>query len=270
MTSNSTDVQQLSEYAESSLHKVAVSEGFEKYKFQVEEGSSVGDGFSGIILKVTIIENDYSRQMNVVVKSPPENALRRQALGTMLLFEREVFIYAELLPEFAKFQRENYLKIGFYEFPKCYLAEFDKEKDEAVIIMEDLRDAGYKLINKNIPIDYEHAKLSFAALGRLHAISIAMKEKNPEIFKRFKVLVDNTKGNLENETIMSFMEGCMDRAIATLRDDEVKRRDKMLKLKENLVPLMKELTDGNVAEPFGVICHGDCWSNNFMYKYHVR
>lgn len=268
---NGTELK-LSEYAEAALNKVALAEGFSNYKFHIEHGSSVGDGFTGVLLKVTIIENDNSKEINVVVKLPPDNVLRKHAMGAMLLFEREVFVYSLLLPEFVKFQQEQKLKpdIGFYNFPKCYFAEFDKERDDAVIIMEDLRDAGYKLISKSIPIDCEHAKLSFAALGRLHAISFAMKERSPETFEKFKALDDNTKQNLDNEMITSFMASCLDRAIGVLRDDEVKRKEKMFNLKENFVSLMKDLTSSTGAEPYAVVTHGDCWSNNFMYKYRVR
>jgi hypothetical protein len=261
----------LSEYAEKALHKVAANEGFEKYKFQIEEGSSFGDGFSGILLKVEIIENDNSKQLNVVVKSPPDNVQRRETFGTMKLFEREVFVYAELLPIFVKFQTEKKVpeSIGFFNFPKCYLAEYDRESDDAIIILEDLRDSGYKMVDKHIPINYEHAKLSFSALGRLHAISFALREKKPEIFEIIRKLEDNTKGNLDNEMIANFLEGSLDRAIGTLREDDVHRKEKLLKLKSEMIQLMRELANSEGAEPYAVVGHGDCWSNNFMFKYRV-
>lgn len=264
-----SDGLKLSVYAESALHKVALAEGFVHYKFQIEEGSEIGDGLSGVLLKVTVVENDSSRQMNVIVKSPPDNKMRREALGTMKLFEREVFIYNDLLPEFVNFQKENNLTSGFYEFPKCFFAEFDEEKDDSVIILQDLRDLGYKMIDKNLPIDYEHAKLSFAALGRLHAISFALRALKPIVFEKFQLLEDNTKGNLDNEMMAGFMDDCMDRAIATLREDEGKRKNKMINLKENLSSIMKEITSASGAEPFAVVNHGDCWSNNLMFKYRV-
>lgn len=264
-----SDGLKLSAYAESALHKVAIAEGFVHYKFQIEEGSAIGDGFSGVLLKVMVVENDSSRQMNVIVKSPPDNKMRREALGSMKLFEREVFVYNDLLPEFVSFQKEHFLTSGFYEFPKCFFAEFDEAEDDSVIILEDLRDLGYKMIDKKLPINYEHAKLSFAALGRLHAISFALRALKPKVFEKFQQLEDNTKDNLDNEMMAGFMDGCMDRAIATLREDEVKRKDKLLQLKENLSSIMKEITSAPGAEPFAVFNHGDCWSNNFMFKYCV-
>lgn len=56
----------LSDYVENALHKVAVSEGFVKYKLQFEESSFVGDGYSGTLLKVSIVENDSSKQLKLL------------------------------------------------------------------------------------------------------------------------------------------------------------------------------------------------------------
>jgi hypothetical protein len=34
--------------------------------------------------------------------------------------------------------------------------------------------------------------------------------------------------------------------------------------------MIGENIDGAAAEPYSVICHGDCWNNNIMYRYEVR
>lgn len=31
--------------------------------------------------------------------------------------------------------------------------------------------------------------------------------------------------------------------------------------------LLNELVKGESAEPYTVICHGDCWNNNMLFKY---
>lgn len=33
--------------------------------------------------------------------------------------------------------------------------------------------------------------------------------------------------------------------------------------------MVKELTTGKLAEPYAVICHGDCWNNNMLFKNEV-
>lgn len=257
-------------YMKSSLDRVAVAEGFVDYDISIVHGSGIGDGFIGLVFKATIQEKGNSdKKLTVVVKTPPDNLVTRNNFGSMEFFDREVRIYATVLPAFVKFQEEKHIKpgMGFFEVPKCYLAEYDLEKDDAIIIMEDLRESGHKMWNKNVPMDFEHSKLIFAALGRLHAVSFAMKVQKPEIFEPFKNLNDTMVSKVTDPNMKAMFEGMIERAAETLDENDTRRRNKVLKLKEELAPILVELVNPENAEPFAVLGHGDCWSNNFMFHY---
>lgn len=253
------------------IEKVASSEGFKSYDVKVDHGAAVGDGFNGILFKVTIFENNSDKKLSLVLKSPPTNIARRHEFRSMALFEREIRIYNEILPEFVKFQEERKINKsnGFFNFPKCYYAECDLERDEAIIIMEDLREEGYKMWDKFLPTNFEHSKLVAASLGRLHAISFAFKAQKPELFEKFMDLDDFWSKSAEDQSFIKMMEANLQRAVSTLDESDSKRRNKILKLSENVGQFFKDLTNPTLAEPFAVVTHGDCWSNNFMYQYKV-
>lgn len=260
----------VTDYMKSSIDRVAVAEGFVDYEFNVIHGSGIGDGFIGLVFKAMIQEKGNSdKKLTVVVKTPPDNLARRNSFGSMELFDREVRIYATVLPAFIKFQEEKNIKpgMGFFEVPKCYLAEYDLEKDDAIIIMEDLRERGHKMWSKHVPMDFEHTKLIFAALGRLHAVSFAMKVQRPEIFEPFKNLGDIMVSKINEPSFKAMFEGMLDRAITSLDENDTRRRNKMLKMREEMGPILIELVKAENAEPFAVLGHGDCWSNNFMFHY---
>lgn len=259
-------------YMREAVEKVASSEGFQNFDVKINHGSAVGDGFMGLVFKVTIQEIDKDKKLNLVLKSPPDNLTRRNEFGSMNLFRREVIIYNEVLPAFVAFQEERRIKKadGFFEFPKCYFAEYDEEKSESVIIMEDLRESGYKMCDKFVPHNLEHTKLLVSALGRLHAISFAMKIQKPEVFEQYKQLTDVMTEKFADENFAVIMTRAVDRAISSIDESDVKRRNRAATLKDNFSQVIKELVSPEGCEPFAVIGHGDCWSNNFMYQYKVR
>jgi thiamine kinase-like enzyme len=262
----------VTDYVRESLDKVAAAEGFQNYDVIFDHGSSIGDGFVGIILRVTINEKgDSDKFLNVLAKIPPGKT-RREAMKVMPLFDREVMIYNVLLPQFVEMQREKKISEadGFYNFPKVYFAEYDKEKDDGIIVMEDLRDSGYRMWSKFKPVNFEHAKLLMISLGRLHALSFAMRAKAPEKFEPFKDLNDYFSENFADETFKGFMQGSMMRALETLDPNDHKKREKVLKLAETLVESVKMASTRELFEPYGVVTHGDCWVNNYLYHYTKR
>jgi Ecdysteroid kinase-like family len=258
-------------YMTESLDKVAQAEGFKNYDVKIDHGSSIGDGFVGILFKATVREIDSDKQLTVVIKSPPENQARRQDFGAMELFKREVFMYSELLPEFVRFQEERKISslLAFKDFPKCYFAEYNEERDDAIIIMEDLREHGCKMWNKMVPTNFEHTKLLVAALGKFHAVSFAMKEQQPEMFSKFQKLNDFMSEKFADANFSKMMAANIVKAADTLDASDTKRRNRVLRLTDDYAQQMKDLLNPELSEPFSVVTHGDCWSNNFMYQYRV-
>lgn len=181
-------------------------------------------------------------------------------------------MYNELLPSFVAFQLEKNISKsrGFFDFPKCYYAEYDEDLKDSTIIMEDLHERDCKMWDKFVPINYEHAKMVMESLGRFHAISFAMKAQRPEIFDKYKLLEDIMSNNKTSEGVEAYMLSCVDRAINSLSDMETTKKNKVLKLRSGFMQTMKELASPENAEPFAVVGHGDCWTNNFMFQYRVR
>lgn len=259
----------VTDYIREGLDKVAQAEGFVTYDIAVDHGSTIGDGFVGQILKVTIQEQNDSKSLRVLAKIPPESKARREQMGVMRLFKREVYVYNVVLPEFIEFQKERNISksVGFYNFPKVYFADYSEERDDAIIIMEDLRDSGHRMYDKYKPINYEHSKVFLAALGRFHALSFAMKAKRPEQFEKFKELDDFFTGEGIDGNFIGFLEGSVLKAADCLDANDLKSREKVQKLAQNLLDNMKFCLQPDAAEPFAVVTHGDCWFNNFVFHY---
>lgn len=258
------------EYLTEYLNKIARNEGFVEHTLHYESGSNHGDGFIAAMVAVTIkgnqmVDLQVEKELNLMCKLLPENKARREFFQSTLLFEREVYVYNHALPMFKQFQIERNISMddGFFEYPKCYCAVADAIKDHYVIIMENVKVAGYELWDKMRPVDFDTSSLFLASLGRFHGLSFALRDQKPELFQQFLDLKDIMTSMVELPNITNMMMGSIDKAIEHLvRDDEI---NLLKKLKENYKSLIQNMFAPNVAGRFGVLGHGDCWNNNFCF-----
>ncbi|XP_055636018.1 uncharacterized protein LOC129775364 [Toxorhynchites rutilus septentrionalis] len=261
----------LPQYLHDAVARIAPQEGFTPGQFEVsfEVGSNKGDGFVAEMFRARIVEGN--RELVILCKIPPTNDARREQFNTLSIFDREVQAYSLFLPTITEFQREKgiteELGIGFFNTPKCYLAYLDMAKQESAILMDDLRLQNYRMWDKSNPVNFEHARLLMIQLGRLHAVSFALKEQRPDVFEQFKVADPMTAAMTSSEAFMTMMTMSMDRAIGSLEPNEEKVRQKLEKLKSHMFEDMANLTSSKVGEPYSVLGHGDCWINNLMFAY---
>ncbi|XP_062551782.1 uncharacterized protein LOC134217041 [Armigeres subalbatus] len=263
MSSRKKITPMLNDYLYEAIRRVAIEQGFTPELFSVdfdEETAIECDGFVNFVFKAIVNEGD--REFVLWCKVPPNDDQR-----SLALFKREVFFYREILPAFYEFQTEKGVSresgAGFYGVPKCYLAHCDTEKNEpeAAIILE--YDENYEKWDwdKLKPIDLDHSKVLMEQLGRLHALSFAMKSQKPELFEKF-TLKDALVGN---DDLVTLMRESYDRALTTMRTRFAAEQDTIQLIKDKV---FRELTTGSETnEPYCVVSHGDCWINNLIYKH---
>lgn len=251
-------LEELPIFVRESLDAVAKNEGFTDFALQLEPGANIGDGFVGLMLRVTIKgkKNDKEEELKVLCKIPPMNKIRREQFNSIEIFSREILMYNNVLPFLKKFQESKGIKEseGFFNFPKCYFAGQNKEMDDAVVIMEDLRDKDYGMADKFVSIDVPHAKLVMEGLGRLHALSFALKLQQPEEVKKL-MFKDVLTEMMHRQEFIQMFENYFDQVIQALQPDETVLHEKLVKYKANIIDELNFLTSAEEAEPFAVLNH---------------
>lgn len=102
-----------------------------------------------------------------MLKIPPTSAQAQAMIGMMNAFKRERICYYELFPVFDEMYRKagKVTKIA----PNAY--SFDKDLGFDVILMEDVRQEGFKNMNRLEGLDVDHAKSALEVLAEFHAAS---------------------------------------------------------------------------------------------------
>lgn len=266
-------VRNLPKYLQEQLDKIATNVKFLEYTVQADNGSNHGDGFMAAMIGITLKGTRYHNgskmnyELPLICKLMPDNVARRELFSSVVLFEREIYFYKEILPIFIDFLEEKKIHVDdeFSSYPKCFAALSEPKSDQYFIIMENLKTLGYELWDKKVPIDFDNVANVFNELGKFHAISFAIRDQRQDTFdKMFRVreaFFDMFKGNGLAETMVS---GAIQKTIDLL-DNKVEI-DVMENVKENYEVWIKELLKEDAAGRFSVLNHGDLWNNNMMFK----
>lgn len=242
------------------LDDIARSEGFGTYTIEHKAGSKHGDGFMSNMLAITLKE--ATRSLSLICKL--QLAISSGADSTSV-FEREVEMYRTVLPQLEALQTRYGLdgQTGFFAYPKFYLAEISAN-NESIIVLEDLRNTGYALWDKFVPFQFENVALLLTQLGRYHALSFVLRDQQPKVFDGLQALDDLFIAMVKNPNMGVIFTSALEQSIGLLEAEADKTL--MRSLHANWLDLMKSRGNADKLKRFGVIIHGDCHTNNMMFR----
>lgn len=245
-----------------------------EFEIQSKSATKPGDNYIGIVHRVTYERKNDKNQIQannlstIILKTTPTNPVRREAFGSRNFFLREIYVYNDLLSYFEQFQRSKQIDIpkdGFTEYARCYRT-IDVEPDEC-ILLEDLSVNGFSMIDKQKEvITADHVKLVMQVMGKFHAISFAIKHQEPDKFKEIIANLGEVCFHSGNDIFRKFFCVLQKQTMDAITGTELMEKcDKIIE--ESFFDVVVKSVIGEPAEPFAIICHGDCWSNNNLFKY---
>lgn len=239
---------ELSKYMTVLLDRVIQEKKFIDYTIHIEPGSQPGDGYNSEILSITVNGNSNDERLDIVCKTCKE-------MRSYSRFRRETLFYNKLLPILAKFQGDKNLPKAdqFLSYPKCYAAVADDDLEQHIIILEDIRLQGFKMLNRTKSTPIENMRLIMRELGKFHSLSIAMKNQKPDEFTIFKQTTDifgNDSHRLMQETFHKYF----DCAIKSMRHEH--HKNIMRDIKNNYVSYVKYCLNSGTSDHFLVLSHG--------------
>uniref|UniRef100_A0A182N5A7 CHK domain-containing protein n=1 Tax=Anopheles dirus TaxID=7168 RepID=A0A182N5A7_9DIPT len=204
--------------------------------------------------------------VNVVVKTIPKNVGRRNTFRSADFFRNEANFYNVVLKELYRFQDSRKPKNPFRDINGCYVAFTDGVND--FVAMEDLGQYGYKTASRAEGVGLEECQRCMRSLGRFHALSLAMKEQEPDRFH--EIAHQHVEETYYSARLKYWYNNFLKVQIEIARDAMAheypgtaleRTMEKFFDC--DLYDRMVYLT--TTRNQNSVINHGDCWMPNFMF-----
>lgn len=189
------------------------------------------------------------------ISSPMYNFI--EAYGA---FKKEVALYTTVFPEMLDGLDKRCI-------PECFLGV---END--VIVLEDMVHSGYTITDKSTPFDFEHCVILMKTLAKFHAKSFVFERQYKKTLRdEFSHCMHETLWPLADSKAKAMFDAAVKGVVSMidllpgLSDDQ---RDSF---KKKLVTLCADHIDklSPSVKHKNVLCHGDLWANNILFKYEV-
>ncbi|XP_053694635.1 uncharacterized protein LOC128742328 [Sabethes cyaneus] len=244
--------------------------------YEEAKGSGRGDNYTAALFRLSLKghtrANDGKKKLRwertVICKRLPDCKIKREAFKSEALFRNEVEFYNTIMPEFVTFQKRkcNNTTTGgqiFRAVPQCYLAQDD------LIMLEDLQVRGFSMPDRQAGLGMEQMRATLTELSKFHAVSLAYRKQHPSEFSKLKAKVyEGVFSRANAEWYKNYYDILTRNAIEMVTQaipEKVEYLDKLEGFLSDCFGNMVELV--NEESKLSVICHGDCWTNNILYKY---
>lgn len=248
----------ITEQLEEILNEVATVKTIKNYRVKADSTVQVGDGFLSQFFKGEVQDLDTGRSLKVAIKKLP-----KFEHDYTKVFNNEINFYTKVLPELQKLQENAGLKEQFDNTAEYFTSRLDQDK--TFIALKDLSPEGYQLHDKREFLSEEQLERIFGVYGQFHALSFALRKQNEqkylETVEGFEDVFDlftNTDSTRKN------MEKVINSAINNLDETSLEHQTART-LFQAVVPVVEQAFQ--YSGLYRCITHGDCWSNNFLFKY---
>ncbi|XP_065354515.1 uncharacterized protein LOC135948986 [Calliphora vicina] len=230
--------------------------------FKAKPALSAGENYATVMLRLEAeieMTDGSCESITLMLKTAHDSEAIKEVVKNNNVFNVETIMYQEVVPELEQLYKKAGVDINFA--PKFY--EIDTEYPH--LLLEDLKPKGYTNINRLEGLDIQHTQAVLTVLAQWHAASavqIATKEN-------YKPILFETYFKEENREMMSKIFDSLTAAFLKSAKNYEGHELYYERLCQHKDVILDEMFEANKQDEneFNVLNHGDCWSNNVMFKH---
>lgn len=131
---------------EKCVQQIVDKQNIKNYQFEIEGGSSKGDGYLGDITFVTIIgqtESNIKKKFDIVIKSAAKSKRFRERVPIRNCFMKEIYHYETVVPVFKNLQKDENVQGLLNYIPDIYASQ--KTEGNEFLALENLKMKGFSV-----------------------------------------------------------------------------------------------------------------------------
>ncbi|XP_075981204.1 uncharacterized protein LOC142979873 isoform X2 [Anticarsia gemmatalis] len=236
------------------IQQIAKEQNYNDYKLSIKEVSSDGANYTSKLFKMTVTEANKP-PLNLFGKVATFNRTERTVPEDIKIYNTERFLYTKLSHIYRSIE-DNFGVTGKHrlEFSKYYGS--NPTLFEETIVLEDLTSSGWSSYNRFKSIDWPYATAAVKEMVKLHALSFAYSEMDPQAYE---VLLKNLEATFGGD-MDNYMAQTVVTAMREIRPENKKLLEKCLENhREKIKKLRRPLKRA-------AITHGDYRCSNLMHK----
>lgn len=237
------------------LQTIAKEHDYEDLHTAIEPFSTGGANFTSNLYHITLSscgKDDLRLFAKVACVSES-----MRAKMPLRIFEIETFFYTQLLKQYKDLEERHNVPpqhrlatVKYYGGCEDYLKE--------VLVLDDLSPDGFQIHERRQSYDWEYAAESVSQLAKLHALSVALFEENPDLIG---FLSEKFNMAMSREKMEQIRESMTNRVMGVIKEEN---RDKVRSFLESLQDL--EVDHFYKFKRLPVIAHGDFRPSNLMHR----
>lgn len=180
------------------------------------------------------------------------------------LFFNEIHFYKIIWIEIETFQNTCLGGLQCHNVPKFYgcFSEAGKE----LFVMENLKKQGFEMFPRADVFEDKITKLLMISYGKFHGVSAAFRVHHSEKYKSLtKDLRELNEILINSEVLISYIKHTVTKIMDLIENEDI--RNQLEKYARNTGEILIQSSEYNGTNQ--VVKHGDCWSNNMMFKFDV-